>query len=195
MAKGPRGFTDQNKYELKMKLCLECESSWAIHGYKKTSIGDLTKKIGISTGAFYLLYSSKEELFCDTIEGVKTRLKNELTKIVTNESGKSGFIKAMIWHFEEYDRFPFLYNSTTPDFLALLNKLPKDRIENLKFDSISFFYNIIDISGLTLKVDKEKAYAVISTLLHTVTINEFTSYNRFEIFEFLLNGLIDEVFE
>ncbi|MCS4464127.1 TetR/AcrR family transcriptional regulator [Clostridium botulinum] len=35
----------------------------------------MTRKIGISTGAFYLLYSSKEDLFCETLERVQDRLK------------------------------------------------------------------------------------------------------------------------
>ncbi|TCZ72327.1 TetR/AcrR family transcriptional regulator [Paenibacillus albiflavus] len=195
MAKGPKGFSDTEKDELRIKLCLECEHSWALHGYKKTSIGELTAKIGISTGAFYLLYSSKEDLFCETLERVQDRLKNGLWEIVGGEKGKAGFIKAMVWHFQEYDKYPFLYNSATPDFLAFLNKLPKDRIEKLKFDSASFFYDTIGLADLTLKADKEKAYAVISTLLLTVTLKERFTYDRFEIFEFLLNSVIDELFE
>ncbi len=70
MTKGPKGFSDTEKDELRTKLCLECECSWALHGYKKTSIGELTANIGISTGAFYLLYFSKEDLFCETLERV-----------------------------------------------------------------------------------------------------------------------------
>ncbi len=30
----------------------------------------------------------------------------------------------MKWHFEEYMRFPFLYDCGTPDFLSFINKLP-----------------------------------------------------------------------
>ena len=28
----------------------------------------------------------------------------------------------MNWHFEEYMRFPFLYDCDTPDFLSFINK-------------------------------------------------------------------------
>lgn len=195
MAKGPKGFTDTEKDDLRAKLCIECERSWALHGYKKTSVGELTAKIGISTGAFYMLYSSKEDLFCESLERVQIRLKTGLRDIISQDGGKAGFIKAMKWHFEEYDRFPFLYDCGTPDFLSFLNKLPKDRIEKLKFDSESFFYETIKLANLTLKVNKEKAHALIGTLLYTVTIKERLDYDHFEIFDFLLNSVVDRLFE
>lgn len=194
MAKGPKGFTEEEKEELKTKLCAECERSWALHGYKKTSIGELTAQIGISTGAFYLLYSAKEDLFCDTLGRLQGRLKTGLSKIIVDKGGKAGFAAATRWQFEEYNRFPFLYDFGTPDFMAFLNKLPKDRIEKMKFDGMAFFCESIELANLTLKVEKEKAYAVISTLLYTVTIKERLNYNHFETFDFLLNSVLDELF-
>lgn len=195
MAKGPKGFTDTEKEELRNKLCIECERSWSLHGYKKTSISELTAKIGISTGAFYLLYKSKEDLFCETLERVQIRLKTGLRDIISHDGGKDGFIKAMKWHFEEYDRSPFLFDFGTPDFLSFLNKLPKDRVKKLEFDSVSFFYETIELANLRLRVDKEKAYALTSTLLYTVTTKERLGHNHFEVFDFLLNCVVDRLFE
>lgn len=195
MAKGPKGFTDAEKEELRTKLCIECERSWVLHGYKKTSVSELAAKIGISTGAFYLLYSAKEDLFCDALERVQNRLSTTLREIICHDSSKIGFTKAMKWHYEEYDRFPILYDFGTPDFLAFLNKLPKDRVEKMKFDGVSSFYETIDLANLSLKVDKEKAYAVISTLLYTVSIKERLVYDHYEIFDFLLNSVVERLFE
>lgn len=196
MAKGPKGFTDREKDDLRTKLCAECERSWALHGYKKTSVGELAAKIGISTGAFYLLFSAKEDLFCETLERVQIRLKTVLRDFVTKERGKEGFIKAMKWHFEEYMRLPFLYDCGTPDFLSFINKLPKEHIEKLEFDGVSFFYETIELANLTLKVPKEKAYASISTLLYTVSVKkEWINYDQFELFDFLLNSVVDKLFE
>ncbi|PIH05807.1 TetR/AcrR family transcriptional regulator [Clostridium combesii] len=195
MAKGPKGFSDAEKDELRAKLCVECERSWAVHGYKKTSVGELTRKIGISTGAFYLLYSSKEDLFCETLERVQDRLKSGLQDIVGNDRSKAGFIKSIKWLFREYNNSPFLYDFNNPDFLSFLNKLPKDSVEKLKFDNLSFFDNAIEHANLTLKIDKEKAYAVIGTLLYTVSMKDDLSYNHLEIFDFLLDSVIDRLFE
>lgn len=195
MAKGPKGFSDAEKDELRSKLCEACEQSWALHGYKKTGVGELTSKIGISTGAFYLLFSSKEDLFCETLERVQNRLKNKLLEIIDKNSGKDVFIKTMQWQFKEYASASFLYDSSSPDFLAFLNKLPKERVEKLKFDGESFFYEMIKIANLSLKIDKHKAYAITSTLLYTITIKEGLNYDKFEIFDFLLESVVDRLFD
>ena len=195
MAKGPKGFSDSEKDELRNKLCQECEHSWALHGYKKTSVGDLTSKIGISTGAFYLLYSSKEELFCSTLERVQNRLAEGLSDLLTSNRGKAGFIEAVKWHFREYEKSPFLYDTSNPDFLAFLNKLPNEWVEKLKFDGVASFYEMIALAGLTPKVSKEKAYSVVNTLLFTVTLKNRLTCDQFEVFEFLLNSVIDDLFD
>ncbi|WP_338753355.1 TetR/AcrR family transcriptional regulator [Bacillus sp. FJAT-52991] len=195
MAKGPKGFSDEEKQQLRNKLCIECERSWALHGYKKTSVGELVTKIGISTGAFYLLYSSKEDLFCETLERVQDRLKNGWKEIVASNPGKNGFAEAIKWLFREYDHSPFLYDFGNPDFLAFLNKLPKDKVEGLKFDSLSFFDEAIHCANLTLKIDKEKAYAVMNTLLYTVSIKDSLMYDHLEIFDFILDSTMDKLFE
>lgn len=194
MAKGPKGFSDIEKIELKNKLCTECEKSWALHGYKKTSVGELTTKIGISIGSFYLLYSSKEDLFCETLERIQNRLKSEIRNIVSNDSGKKGFIESMKWQFKEYDSFPFLYDFGTPDFLSFLNKLPQNRIDSLKFNSVSFFHEVVSLANLKFKIEKEKTYALVNTLLYTVTLKERLNYNHFEIFDFLLDNIVDNLF-
>ena len=195
MPKGPKGFTEEEKATLRTKLCLECERSWAQHGYKKTSIGELTTKVGLSTGAFYLLYSAKEDLFYDTLQRMQDKLKKGIENIIKSESGKIGFINVMKLHFQKYDKAPVLYDLETPDFLAFLNKLPKECVEKLKLDSASIFHDVIKGTNLTLKVNEEKAYALISTLLYTVTIKGKINYDHHEIFEVLLINVVDSLFE
>ena len=195
MPKGPKGFSDEEKTDLRTKLCEECERSWTQYGYKKTSIGELTSKVGLSTGSFYLLYSAKEDLFCDTLQRIQNRLKKGIEDIVREMSGKSGFISVMQFNFQEYNKSPVLYDLGTTDFLAFMNKLPKDRVKKLEFDSTSFFIDTIKELNLTLKIDEEKAHSILSALLYTVTLKEKIPYDNFEVFEFILNSVVDQLFE
>lgn len=89
------------------------------------SVGELAAKIGISAGAFCLLFSAKEDLFCETLERVQNRLKTVLRDCVITEGGREGFIKGMKWHYEEYSRFPFLYDCGTPDFFSSYKQTSK----------------------------------------------------------------------
>ncbi|MGY3778899.1 TetR/AcrR family transcriptional regulator [Isobaculum melis] len=194
MAKGTKGFSDEERKELRKKLCLECQSHWALYGYKKTNVRELTAKIGISIGTFYLLYSSKEELFCETLALVQSSLIASIREIIAEEKGKIGFIKAMKWHFSEYEKFPFLYDLGSADFQAFVNRLSKEWIEKLKFNGVAFFYETVALAELSFKVEKEQAYAVVSTLLYTVTASEQPNNSKLDIFSFLLNSVVDQLF-
>lgn len=195
LVRGPKGFSEEEKSVLRDKLCLECEKRWALYGYKKTSISELTAAVGISSGAFYLLFSSKEDFFCETLVRVRTRLKETIMKIIHTNESKEGFVEALNWHFQEFERAPFLYDLGSPDFLAFLNKIPKDRIDEMQFDSKVFFFEMVEASGLSFKIEQEKVYEVINTLLYTVELKKQASYDSRWVFEFLISNVIDELFE
>ncbi|WP_315118212.1 TetR/AcrR family transcriptional regulator [uncultured Clostridium sp.] len=195
MVKGPKGFSNEEKQELRNKLCTECERSWALHGYKKTSVGEMASKIGISTGAFYLLYSSKEDLFCETLERVQCRLRDMMNGIIRKNPTKEGFALSLKSLFREYDSTPFLYDVSNPDFLSFINKLPRDKVEKLEFDNLGFFNDAICYAKLILKVEEEKAYAVFSALLYTVSAKENLRYDHAEVFDFIIDGIMDDLFE
>lgn len=191
MAKGPKGFSDEEKAQLKLELMAECEQIWATRGYKKTAVSELTKKVGISTGAFYLLYPAKEDLFCDTLQNIQHRLKSKMEEIVLQQRGKEGFVNAIIWHFDELIRLPYLHETSTDDFISFASKLPLQKVEALKFDNKRFFYSFMESSGLKPKIEEEKIFAVINSLLSSVVID--SPLNR-EAFEFLLNTAVDNMF-
>lgn len=70
-----RSFTQTEKDNIRSKLIDECEKSWATYGYKKTSIDELCSKVGISKGAFYAFFESKEHLFCRVLDVLQERHK------------------------------------------------------------------------------------------------------------------------
>ena len=155
MAKGPKGFSELEKAVIKEKLRSECERSWAAHGYKKTNVGELCEKVGISIGTFYLCYHSKEALFVETVEALQNNLKAFMQEMISKEPTKQGFAKAIKLLYQEYEKNSFLYAVNSPDFLAFLNKLPQESISKLKFDNENFFHENIKSVGLRLLVSEE----------------------------------------
>ncbi|MDE6980473.1 MAG: TetR/AcrR family transcriptional regulator, partial [Lachnospiraceae bacterium] len=55
-----KSFTEREKENIKRNLQEVCKKSWTQYGCKKTSVDDLCKQAGISKGAFYLFFESKE---------------------------------------------------------------------------------------------------------------------------------------
>ena len=195
MPKGPKGFSNDDKNELRQRLCVACEQSWASYGYKKTTVGELAKSIGIATGSFYLLFASKEELFYETFMRIQDRLRETWQSNLNHDPSKSGFQQNMIWLYSEYHQYPFLYDFSSPDFMSLLNRFTPSQKASLQTDSLSYFTYTIETAGLKLKIQKQKALAVLSTLLYTVSFKENSEYDHFEVFEFLLESAVQNMFE
>ena len=107
---------------------MNCEDSWSKLGYKKTNIEDLCAKAGISKGAFYLFYASKEELFFGVIMRIQTKLVY-LTKATLGETPtKESLCNTLKLIYREYIKIPFILEMNSPDFIAFMNRLPKEKI-------------------------------------------------------------------
>src|SRR5690625_3029919 len=75
------------------------------YGLKKTTISDITKKVGIATGTFYNYYESKEELYFDILEQEEAIIKQQFldTAIEQNTDPKyvlKELLKKMIHSIE-----------------------------------------------------------------------------------------------
>lgn len=128
-----RKFSEEDIRKIKTNLQNVCEESWKVRGYKQTNIPLLTGKVGISSGAFYIVYKSKEDLFVEVLEKVQKNLIDTWIMFVNeNESKIEGFKLGLQWVFHEFQKYPKLYNFNNPDYELFLAKLPNEKIEIVK---------------------------------------------------------------
>lgn len=191
----PKGFSEQEKNNIQKKLIDGCKDSWEKYGYKKTSIDELCSKAGISKGAFYIFFGSKELLFLETLRELQKKLYALIESILLKEQNKYGVAKALKAVYMEYDRSPFLYDTSSTDFTSFINKLSEAEKQDIFYDSLYGARQMIDKPFLKLRIQEEKALSVMASLLSIITGKDKLVYNHFEVFEFMLDNLIDEVFE
>lgn len=191
----PKGFTEIEKENIRQKLIKECKTQWEQFGYRKTNVDSLCSKVGISKGSFYFFFSSKEQLFLATIKNVQDGLYSLMKDIISKEENKNGIQKALRVVYEEYDKSPFLYNTTSPDFLSFLNKISDDERNSITQDSLKSAKELFKVPFLSLRISEEKALSVISALLFTITSKDKMIGNHFEVFDFMLENLINVIFE
>ncbi|SFB33577.1 TetR/AcrR family transcriptional regulator [Clostridium frigidicarnis] len=190
-----KSFTETEKENIREKLIAECEKSWAKFGYKRTNLDSLCAKVGISKGAFYLFYNSKEELFCDVVDVIQDRLILIIQETMAGTPTKYDFAKALKLIYWEYDKGNLIFDFDNPDFIAFINKVPKEWLSKHQLNSLSGIHEIIKQSKLTLKVEEKKAMAVFDTLLSINMRKEHLIYDHFEVFNFMLDNMIEEIFE
>lgn len=63
----PKGFSEHERALIQADLLAKGRELFGAHGLRKTNVEDLTRAVGISKGAFYLFYESKEALFFEIL--------------------------------------------------------------------------------------------------------------------------------
>ena len=190
-----RSFSEREKENIKKSLQDACKRSWTQHGYKKTSVDELCKQIGISKGAFYLFFESKEALFCEVLCSVQEQICNAASEVIEKHKDKYGVAKALKLIYREYDKNNFLYHVDNTDFTVFMNKLSEEqagRIEEANRRSRELF---ISHPHMKLKVDADLALAVIYSLIMNIKNKELLPCNHMESFEFMAERLIDSLYE
>lgn len=188
-------FSELEKINIKNKLLLNCEDSWSKLGYKKTSVDDLCAKAGISKGAFYLFYRSKEELFFDVITNIQKRLVGMARNSLGIKPTKASLSKTLKHIYREFIKIPFIFEINSPDFIAFMNKLPADKINELAFHGNYDLWNIIKETKLPYKVEEAKGISAFGILFMPNCERENLPYNHLEVVDFMIDTLIEAVFE
>ena len=128
----PRPFNEEEKKQIRAKLLLEGKDLFIRFGLNKTGIAELTKAAGISQGAYYLFFNSKEELYFAILEQEEQVIRERFLKWLgkaepLNRSRFREFLQLALKVFEENPLLRRLWLEKEID--DLLNKLPPSLME------------------------------------------------------------------
>lgn len=190
-----RSFSEWEKENIRRSLLEACKQSWAKHGYKKTGVDELCRQAGISKGAFYLFYESKESLFCEVLCSVQEEICDAASKIMENRQNKHGMAEAIKLIYREYHKNNFLYHADSIDYTVLMNKLSKEQIRKVEESNDRGRRLFLTQPYLKCKVDAELALSVIYSLLMNIRNKDVLPYGHIETFDFMVDHLIDSLYE
>lgn len=127
----PKAFSEQEKTTIRQHLREQGQKLFATHGLKKTSIDDLTKATGISKGAFYAFYPSKEELLLEILEEIELELQTRvLTHATSRDQDARSNVRQLLRDFLlMWDEYPLLKTFDQEEFMLLVRRLPPERIQ------------------------------------------------------------------
>lgn len=189
-------FSESDIEIIKKNLQIACEESWRIRGYKQTNIPLLTKSVGISSGAFYLIYKRKEDLFLDVLDKLQRQLLITWSEFIDkNEKKIEGFKKGLQWLFQEYRSYPTLYDLNSDEYVLFLAKLPEDKVNELKIKSSDIFKEVIKRSKLTLLLPEEEVMDIIHSILFLSLVDGEVLKGTEKTFNFLLDHTLYNLFK
>lgn len=190
-----RSFSERERENIKKSLQKACKQSWTQYGYKKTNVDELCKQVGISKGAFYLFFESKEALFCDVLCSVQEQICDTASKIIERHKNKYGVAEALKWIYREYDKNNFLHDSDSTDFTILMNKLSEEQAKKIEESNHMSQQLFLNQPYLKFKVDADLAMSVIYSLIMNVKNKDILPHDHMETFDFMIGHLIDSLYE
>ena len=190
----PRSFSEIEKENIRQELIAACKKSWSVYGYKKTSVGDLCAKVGVSTGSFYSFYDSKEALFCDMMDDFQKSTRMMYEEMLSSPPKKEEIIEVLKKLYLEYAKNNIITKRHSSDYKSLINKVPKEWREKHHLTSKEHLDQSLFAPGIKLKIEKDKAHRIIDTLLLTV-VNKEIYDDHYDIFCTLLDCVINEIYE
>src|SRR5512139_3322623 len=106
----PKAFSEYEKDLIGNRLLEQGYKLFSAYGLRKTNIEELAQAAGISKGAFYNFYESKEELFMDVIEQAEIRLRREILAVVDlpGPSSRARLVAILKKVFAIVDTMPIL---------------------------------------------------------------------------------------
>lgn len=191
----PKGFSEEEKITITHKLLAECKKNWQIYGYKKTSIDVLCQNAGISKGAFYVFFDSKESLFYQVITQTQAQLYELVEQHLSENPSKYGVANALKEIFAEYCNSSFMYDTKSNDFQAFLNKLSKEQRKELNDSGHAKAEFMLRKPFLKLKIDEKLAMSILTAMLTVVSQKDNIPSNITEVFSFMIDNLIEKIFE
>lgn len=167
----PRAFTQREKELIGARLLAEGEKQFAAHGLRKTNVEELAQAAGISKGAFYLFYESKEALFMDVLEEAERRFRLEILAAVAlpGPSPRARLLAVLRQAFSQFKTIPALHFFTGSDFDLLFRRIPAETLQEHVASDRDFFEVLIARcreAGIPIVVRPEQ----ISGLLYTLVV-------------------------
>jgi AcrR family transcriptional regulator len=142
----PKGFSEREKERIRASLLERGKECFASYGVKKTSVEDLTRAAGISKGAFYHFYNSKEELFFEILAQFEDEYHANLLKAAAQVGAapRQRVRDVLKQAFAIWRTHPLFTHFNQEEYEYLLRKLPEENIQlNLNKD-IVFVNRLLD---------------------------------------------------
>jgi AcrR family transcriptional regulator len=165
----PKAFSEHEKEIIRAQMREKGKGLFEKQGLKKTSVDELTAAVGISKGAFYLFYESKEELFLEILEQLEQEIQTKILEFsikskANTRNNVSDLLKAFLL---TRDTYPLLKNFGKSEFEYLLRKVPPEwalKHANKDEEFINHFIQKIKQEGVVVKSSPRVVSNLIKTL-------------------------------
>jgi AcrR family transcriptional regulator len=169
----PRAFSKHEKEMIGDRLLEQGYKLFSLYGLKKTNIDEIAQAAGISKGAFYKFYESKEALFMAVIEQAEIRVRQELLAVIDlpGSSPRARLFAILKKAFTLFKSIPLLQFLTGSDYDLLFRRVPAEILQEHMISDRVFFEALItrcQDAGIPIQAQPEQIIAMLYPLVLTI---------------------------
>jgi AcrR family transcriptional regulator len=194
----PRGFTEQERAIIRAKLLDGGRAALTAGGVRKTSVDDLVASVGISKGAFYLFFDSKEALFLAIISQFEDQYQADLLGETPDRADDPHawlcrFFQRAVTHWRSS---PLFQGFDQDDHTYLTRKLPPEQTQGMLTRDEEFAARLLrhwENHGLLVATDPATFTGLMRALFY-VTLHADDIGERFpETLSMLVDALVRQI--
>jgi AcrR family transcriptional regulator len=127
----PKAFTEREKEVIHGLLLEHGYRLFSTFGLRKTRVAELASAAGISKGAFYLFYDSKEALFMDVVEMAEQHFRQQVLAKIDRPgpSPRARLLAVLTKAFTTFTEMPILQFLTSSDYDLLYRRVSAETLE------------------------------------------------------------------
>jgi AcrR family transcriptional regulator len=167
----PKGFTERERELIRERMLEQGYRLFSAYGLKKTTVSEIAAAAGISKGAFYLFYKSKEALFLDVVEEkAEKRFRQEVLDVIDlpGPSPRARLLAVLKKAFSLFKTIPMLQFFRGSDYDLLFRRIPPEQLQQHVESDLVFFDQFItrcQQAGIPIQVRPEEISALLYTLV------------------------------
>jgi AcrR family transcriptional regulator len=192
-----RPFNEGEKETIKNNLLEKGRDLFARKELRKTSVGELTRAVGIAQGSFYAFYNSKEELYFEILESEEKQISAIIEKnLHLIEMTRGEFKQFLLQTIDLIISNPFLKKMLDEKkYRALISKIPKGKFQKHLQEEYQFTNRLVNkfqeqehMRQIKPEILSGLLYALFLLQLHRDEIGKEVFP---EMFEFLIDIISD----
>jgi len=154
----PKAFTEREKAVIHANLRTKGKELFGAYGVKRTNVEDLTEAVGISKGAFYLFYESKEALFFELVRQFEAEYRDQILRDLaqTDVAPRQRFRQMLHGALVRWKENPLFAHFGNDEYEYLARKLPEEQIQAHLQSDVEFSAKFIEAcrrAGLVIEAD------------------------------------------
>ncbi len=188
-------FTEKEKERVRKALKQAASDCISTVGMRGATVDRLAKSAGISKGAFYEFYDTKELLFFEVLEDWHGALYRAAMDVLTNRTDLGGSERAaaaimrICGILQEHSLIGFVEN----DLPLLLRKIPTEVLNEHYHGDDVHIRDIIRQSGLRLKQPPEVACAAVRAIFLSLQNRSQVGECFPAVLELMVRGVCDRL--